>query len=87
MLDTSPANVSARMLFVCLSQLRGIREMAKIDKMMDFRNFRMPDVKCRKVVKIMDFRIFRMSDGKCRKMTKIMDFRIFPDVRFEMSEK
>ena len=47
-----------------------------MEKMLDFRNFRMPDGKCRKNIKMMDFRFVRMSDSKCRKMMEIMDFRI-----------
>ena len=63
--------------------LREIRKTAKIVKMIENRNFRMPDLKSPAIVKMMDFRIFRMPGLKCPQIVKIMYFRIFrmPDLK------
>ena len=50
-----------------------MRKMVKIVKMMDFKNFRMPDSKCQKHIKIMVFGTFRMSDLKCRTLVRMVE--------------
>ena len=60
-------------------RLREIREIVKMNKIVDFRNFRMPDGKCQQIIKIQDFRNFWMPRGKGQQIVN------FPDARWEMS--